>query len=382
MKRIKLFLLAAMAIMASSAASAQESCSGECQQLGYKPYPYNFIQLQGGVGTTFTDVKFTDLISPTASFGIGRMFFPAVGARLHVNAWESKGGFKTAGDPLTYKYNYVTTDLDLMLNLSNIFSKKHRHLVDLYLIGGVGLNYAWNNDEYNELLATYPTVVYDTELAWGEGTTRKSLLNHNLRAGLLADINIAKHWSVGLEVDANSLDDRFNSKHNNSDDWMVTAQLGITYKFGFKKVEKKVAPAPVVVPAPAPTPAPVVRPTPPPAPVPAPAPKVVDEPLDETIFYDIRQSTPNPDELIKKAVEWAKKHPDQTITIVGYADKGTGNAKINQKYSQQRAESVAEALQAQGIPASQLKVEYKGDTVQPFSENDKNRCTIVAGKIK
>lgn len=378
MKKTRMFLLAAMAIMASSAARAQESCSGECQELGYKPYPYNFIQLQGGVGTTFTDVRFTDLISPTASLGIGRMFFPAVGARLHVNAWESKGGFKTTGDPLTYKFNYVTTDLDLMVNLSNIFSKKHRHLLDVYLIGGVGLNYAWNNDEYNELLATYPSsVVYDTELAWGEGTSRKTLLNHNLRAGLMADLNIAKHWSVGLEIDANSLDDRFNSKHNNSDDWMVTAQLGITYKFGFKKVAKKAEPAPVPV-APKPEPKPVVKP----APVPVPVPKVVDEPLEETIFYDIRQSTPNPDDIIKKVVDWAKKHPDQTITVVGYADKGTGNPTINQKYSQQRAESVAQTLKAQGVPESQLKVEYKGDTVQPFNENDKNRCTIVAGKTK
>lgn len=377
MKKLKLFLSTVAVLMAFSTANAQESCSEECQKLGYKPYPYNFIQLQGGVGTTFTDVDFTDLISPTASIGIGRMFTPAIGARLHVNAWESKGGFKTTGDPLTYKYNYVTTDLDLMLNLSNIFSKRHHHLFNLYLIGGVGLNYAWNNDELQDLVSAGNT--YSTELAWGKGTTRETLLNHSLKAGLLADFNIAKHWSVGLEIDANNLDDRFNSKYSDRDDWMVTAQLGITYKFGFKKVEKKPEPVVTQVVVKKEEPKPVVVP----APTPAPKPQVVeDKPLNETVFYTIRESTPNPDDIITKAADWAKKHPNKIITVTGYADKGTGNAKINKGYANQRAESVAKALQEKGVPASQLKVDSKGDTVQPFAENDQNRCTIIIGTLE
>ena len=106
MKRTKLtIIMAAIAFFGCQALSAQE-CTGECQELGYRPYPHGFIQLQGGVGTTLTDVEFTKLLNPTASIGAGAWFGPSVGARLHVNAWEAKGGFKTAGDPLKYKYNY------------------------------------------------------------------------------------------------------------------------------------------------------------------------------------------------------------------------------------------------------------------------------------
>jgi len=33
-----------------------------------------------------------------------------------------------------------------------------------------------------------------------------------------------------------------------------------------------------------------------------------------------------------------------------------------------------------GIDASRISTDSKGDTVQPFEENDKNRCVIVTGE--
>ena len=386
MKRTKLtILMAAIAFFGCQALFAQE-CTGECQELGYRPYPHGFIQLQGGVGTTLTDVECLKLLSPTASIGAGAWFGPSVGARLHVNAWESKGGFKTAGDPLKYKYNYVNTNADLMLNVLNLFSQKKYHKFNVILIGGIGLNYAWKNDEFHQLLNTYtPTV--DISNAWGEGTSRKHLLSHNIRAGLLFDFNIAKHWGVGIEVDANSLDDRFNSKFTDSDDWMITAQLGITYKFGFKapheKKQEPVKPVQVVQPTPVvPTQAVrTVEPVKAPEPVRAPEPaKVVEEPYKDVLFYAIRDSEIDPESIITAAAAWCKKYPNKTITVSGYADKGTGNAKLNMMYSQQRTNKVVDMLKKKGVPASQIKSASYGDTVQPYSENDKNRCVIIEGK--
>ena len=49
-------------------------------------------------------------------------------------------------------------------------------------------------------------------------------------------------------------------------------------------------------------------------------------------------------------------------------------------YSKQRAENVAKALKNAGIDAGRIIVDAKGDTVQPFSENDKNRVTIAVAK--
>lgn len=374
MRIFRTLVVAVMAMVCGMNASAQceNPCCAEAEELGYKPYPYGFIQLQGGVGTTFTNVSFTDLISPTASIGVGTFFTPAVGARLHVNAWESKGGFKSIPD--TYKFNYINTNADLLLNLTNIISKKNNRLFNLILVGGIGLNYAWGNDDLDAVLSLRQPAE-DVSNAWGEGKTRSDLLSHNIRVGLLLDFNLAKHWNLGVEVDMNSLDDRFNSKYNNSDDWMLTAQLSLTYKFGHKKYKK---PAAVVVP-------PVIEKTEPKevetAVVVKTEPEVVkDEPLEETMYYAIRESDPDAVSVINKVIEWGKKYPDKKISVSGYADKGTGNPAINKKYAQQRAAKVADALKKGGIPASQLEVNSYGDTVQPFVENDKNRCVIVVGK--
>ncbi|MBQ0022842.1 MAG: OmpA family protein [Prevotellaceae bacterium] len=385
---------------ASATAQAQSCCgSDECkeaQDLGYKPYPYGFIQIQGGMGTTLTDVSCFKLLEPTYSIGGGYMFSPIIGTRLHVNGFKSKGGFDTmnqyydgittwnesdgtydvSGSPIKYKFNYINTNADLMLNVLNIFSQKVKRSFDIYLIGGIGLNYAWHNDEFESITSKY-SVGSDISNAWGDKQTpRKSLLSHNLRLGLLADVNVAKNWSIGAEVDFNSLDDRFNSKYKDADDWMLTASLSVTYKFGFKKPCAP-APAPVIIQK---EPEPVVVPEKKPEPVVEKPVPVVEEPLKETIFYAIRESDIDKESIMNKVVAWCKKYPNKTISVDGYADKGTGTPKLNIGYAQQRAQKVADKLKSMGVPASQMTVKSYGDTVQPFAENDKNRCVIIEGK--
>jgi outer membrane protein OmpA-like peptidoglycan-associated protein len=160
---------------------------------------------------------------------------------------------------------------------------------------------------------------------------------------------------------------------------MLTAQVGLAYKFGYRaKPAPAPAPAPVVVEEPAPAPAPVVvREEPKPQPV------VVKKPEMQTeIFYEIRQTAIAKSEQTKvdNLISFLKANPETKVTVTGYADAGTGNPNINMKYSKQRAENVAKALTNAGIDAARITVDAKGDTVQPFSENDKNRVTIAIAK--
>ena len=62
---------------------------------------------------------------------------------------------------------------------------------------------------------------------------------------------------------------------------------------------------------------------------------------------------------------------------MSYADRGTGNPKINMEYSQQRSEKAVNALVAAGVSRDIITAKYFGDTVQPFDENDKNRVSII-----
>ena len=62
--------------------------------------------------------------------------------------------------------------------------------------------------------------------------------------------------------------------------------------------------------------------------------------------------------------------------LTGYADKETGNPKINMTLSEKRANNVADALKAKGIAANRIVTDYKGDTVQPNLVPEENRVSI------
>lgn len=361
MKHKNFFMTAALSMLMVGAAQAQDTRDALKS--------YSFVEAQGGVQLTSTDVKMDKLITPTAALSIGHFFTPVVGARLHVNAWESKSGFSDIDK--YYKWKYVTPDLDLLINLTNLFSKKSNHALNVMLLGGVGLTYAWDNDELKDLNMPATRV----PLAWDENR-----LSHNIRAGLRLETDVTKPFGVSLEVNANSKDDRFNSKTNDADDWQFTAMLGLNFRFG-KRYSK---PAPVVVPV-------VEEVVEEQTAAVAPAPVVVkekvkkevtrEEPakLHKEVFYAIRVSeNETPSAIMEQVAKFIKENKNVKVSIVGYADKGTGNARVNKMYAAKRADQFKKDLvNRHGIDASIITTDSKGDTVQPFAENDKNRCVII-----
>ena len=329
------------------------------QDAAWKSYTY--AEVQGGLQLTSTNEPMDKLFTPTASLSLGHYFSPVVGARLHVNAWQSKSGYASI---VYYKWKYVTPDLDLMVNLSNLFCSSKEHALNLILLGGVGLNYAWDNDELADL--RLPATA--TPLAWEDNR-----LSHNIRAGLRLETNMQKPLGLSLEVNANSLDDRFNSKTNDRDDWMFTAQLGLNYRFGHKATKKT----------------PIVREIEETIEEEVPVTKIVKErrsvqktenvTLHKEIFYAIRVSeNESPSAIMQQVAQFIRDNKNVKVTAVGYADKGTGNARLNQMYAQRRAETfLNDMVEKYGCERSLFTIDSKGDTVQPFEENDKNRCVII-----
>lgn len=361
----KLFIFMAATLMTLSTANAQDNEKGKLKS-------YNFVEAQGGVQFTSTDAKIDKLLMPTAGFSIGRYFSPAVGLRLHVNGWQTKGGFDQLDQ--YYKFNYITTDADLLLNLTNLFSKRYDHTLNLILVGGFGLTNAWNNDQLKTITAQHQDL--NTQLAWD-----KNRLSHNIRAGLRLETNVTKPLGLSLEVTANSLSDRFNSKANTSDDWMFTAMLGLSIRFGHKYagptyITKLIDVVDSVW---------VDEPTTIMVKEKKPVVKMEQKRIEEVVFFNIRESEADAaqgiDQAIKKIADLMKTSDDANFTVTGYADKGTGNPKLNKMYALKRAQGVTDKLiNEHGIDASRVKSDSKGDTVQPFEENDKNRCVIVTGE--
>lgn len=382
MKRIQtrlVALFAAALLTIGFSAQAQETPQN------YVGYPQVFFGLQGGTQVTATHYyNMWKIFTPTASASVGVHFTPVIGARLHVNGIWNKTGirFENKGVDATFKYKYVTTDLDLMVNMVNLFTRKDFHPVNLYLIGGVGLNYAWDKGEVPELQPYLRTINHN------------SRFNHNFRVGGMIDVKVSRNWSVNAEVDANSLNDRFNSKISGADDWQFTAQLGLTYRFGLRHKVKEAPNSNIIVDpsaigagteaASAGTDVSIEKSKPAPEPEPEPIPVPVVKDITRNIFFGLRETSVSPTEQtkVKEVADWLKEHPSAKVTVTGYADKGTGKAASNARFAKERAEAVTNLLTKKyGIEASRITTTSMGDSVQPFpNDNDKNRVTVVIAK--
>ena len=102
--------------------------------------------------------------------------------------------------------------------------------------------------------------------------------------------------------------------------------------------------------------------------------------LDAVIVFGLGKTSiaPNQRATVFNVAEFMKENPDAKITIIGYADAGTGTSAINQKLSEQRAKVVADELVANyGIDAGRIVLSGKGSTVQPYRENEWNRAVIM-----
>lgn len=332
----------------------------------YEPYPYWFVGVQGGAQATFTNSAFDKLITPIGAVSVGRFFVPEFGARINVQGWNNKASNIVDGGNATYKFKYVSSGIDLILNLSNLFSSQKYHAFNVILVGGVGFACSWDNETQRDFL---------------EATVGKEhKISHNLRAGLQFEANVAKHLGINLELQANNFDDRFNFKRNAHTDWQVAALVGLTYKFGFnKKVQTTVLPVQTVQDYES------SRSTEQAVAVPhveeTPKPAVVKEKQKTSleVFFRINKTEPTEEEAAKigELANWLKNHPDAKVTLTGYADAGTGTAAINRKVSEGRVNTVAKLLvDKYGIDVSRISTSSKGDTVQPYKDNDSNRVVI------
>ena len=378
MKPMKLFMASAMLAMGTAAMAQATYTDKDGNEYQFKKHA--FPDLQGGAQYTLGEAKFGDLISPNVQLGLGYQFSPVFGMRLQANGWQSKGGWagfraKPGETPYnaTYKFKYVAPGVDFMFNLSNLFCgwNPNRVMNVTAFLGG-GANIAWDNDEVNELATTIKnTSAYNLEYLWDGSKVRPYG-----RAGLELAFKVSKSVSLMLEGNANIVSDKYNSKKADNPDWYFNALAGLRINLGKsatkkeKPVEPEPAPAPVQkVEEPAPAPAPVVE-------------KKVEE-MRRDIFFTINSNkiSAKENQKILEVIDFLVKYPEAKVAVTGYADKGTGNDRINDRIAAKRAAAVVWMLEKKyGIPAERIIEDSKGARVQPFAENNKNRVSIMIAK--
>ena len=354
-------LLVAILTVSSTVAFAQEQ--RQIKEEGKTVFkPHWFMQVQAGAAHTVGEADFTDLISPAAAVNVGYKFAPAFGARLGVSGWQAKAGWVTPSQ--TYQYKYLQGNLDLMADLSTLFCGFNpKRVFNGYIFGGVGLNHAFDNDEANAL----DTRSHELEYLWQD---KQNLIAG--RMGLGCDLRLNDRLAINIEGNANALSDKFNSKKAGNCDWQFNVLVGLNIKLG--KSYKKTAPVyyepePIVE---QPKPQPVVK---------QPEPEsvaVVVEPMKQNIFFALNSALLQNDQLAKidAMIKYMEKNPTSKVAVTGYADKETGNPRINMTLSEKRAKIVADALKAKGIAADRIVTDFKGDTVQPFRVPEENRVSV------
>ena len=371
--KMKKAILSCLMLMGVLSASAQE-------QKGTTEYifePNWYIQVQAGARYTTGETDFGKLISPTVQAAVGYNFNKALGARLGVNFWQSKGGYDiaAAGSVPAYKTDYKFTSiapaLDLTLNLANLINGIPTKW-EYGLFAGVGLNIRSAANDDVKAIANYLSTAYVDKNVYAPmpDDYMESGVFLTGRAGAFVNYKITDQFAIGLEVNGNLLSDKFNYKKAGNPDSYFNAMLGIKYAFGptystrfipdpepeIKYVEKIVE---KIVEAPCPEPA--------------------VEPLRRDIFflinkYNIRETE---EQKVRDVVDYLRANQGAKVQVTGYADAGTGNDRINDRLAAQRADAVVKMLtQKYGIPADRISYDSKGARVQPFADNDSNRVTI------
>ncbi|MBQ6762254.1 MAG: OmpA family protein [Bacteroidales bacterium] len=354
--------------------------------------PHWYGQIQGGAGYTIGETAFKDLISPAGALSLGYQFNPVLGARFNVAGYQGKGAVVA---PLeVYKFNYVQGAFDLTVNLAQLLGYKHDRVFNPFVFVGGGAAYGFKNGA-NNVTKTNPKEYF--ALLW-----EKSLITPVARLGLGADFRLSDAVALTLEVNDNILSDKFNSKKVGHPDFQFNALAGLKINFGkttrpcakyfaelaaaeaaaaalkaqqeaeraAKLAAEKAAAEKAAAEKAAAEKAAADA---------AAAERLAAEMRQVNTFFVINSAVISDEEAAKlvRYIDWLKANPDVNVAIAGHADKGTGNARINQRLSEERAAAVKAFLLERGIAESRIvSVVANGDRVQPFAENDLNRVVI------
>lgn len=383
MKINKLFLSASLALCVAFGANAQ-TVEEEVTEYVFQPHWY--IQGQVGMQETLGETSFGKLASFNAQIGGGYNFNPVLGARLIFNSWTSKASICVNGDRRNWKWNYLAPSVNLTADLVNLFGGFNpERKVSAGLFAGIGMNIAYNNDRANAVNAALRDKVYEALPAgqrpnplgniW-EGTKVRFLGQF----GVFADYAVSSRVKLGLELQANVLPDGYNSKKAPNADWYFNGLVGVKYTFGpsSRKQTRKVS---------VPTATQIVE-------------KIVEVPVEKVVvkevikevpaaltrdvFFKISTTKVTKDEMYKVAeiARYMKENPTSTVTVTGYADKGTGSRALNLRLSAQRSQAVVDALIKEfGISADRIQTKSMGeDEYQPYDKPELNRVAICVAK--
>lgn len=341
-----------------------------------------FVSIGGGAQMYFGEynkqMDFTDRLTPALDIAVGKWFTPVIGLRLMGSGFQYKGltasgshstgtlysGTKDGSKLYNQKLKYVHIQGDVMINFSNLFfgyNPKRFYNASPYV--GLGWMVAYQSPQAREVSATL---------------------------GLLNSFRLSNAFDLNLDIHGDYVKDRFDGENvARQGEGGLTAAIGITYKFpkrGWEKcvankysdadyyslneninamqrendmLKKQLASNKTKIQTDVIT-------------------KTVVAPM--LIIFKINSSRLSDDARVNIGFFANEIKKDNAVFyVVGYADNTTGSKTVNEALSKARAQAVYDCLTKEyGIPASQLKIDYKGGVNNMYYSNPAlSRATII-----
>lgn len=383
MKKFSLLLFSALVAFSVSAQEVQNVSHGTVY-LKNKASDNWYMGLGGGTNLYLTkgenDAKadFAKRLGWMGQLEIGRWNSPVWGARLVIDGGLIKhvAALPVVG-PNGNDHNWVGTHLDLMWNMTNA-------------LGGYNPDRVWNFIPYAGVGYMYGLV------DWKKPNPNNGLFkgqNQSLtwNAGIINNFQLSRSVALFLEIGYRVMQETFDFSDQTPDyewDSMLTGTAGIKFGLGGKQSF---------------TPAELMdynlindlnsqinrlraendqlRLRPESCPECPPVQTVVSEAVyvPNVVFFRINSAKIDRGQQVSvyNTAEYLKENANAKVNIVAYADRQTGNPAYNLALSERRAKAVADALiNEYGIDSSRISVDWKGDTEQPYAENDWNRVAI------
>ena len=343
-----------------------------------------FMTIGGGTNTFWghgsKDQNFVDALGWEGQITVGKWLSPILGGRIAINVAQHEHYNNTA-DSYT-KGSSIHPRVDLMWNATNALAGyKADRVYNFIPWAGIGYIYGMD-DKFKKV------------------DPNEDLFKHQNQAlsfslGLLNNFQISDNFGIFVDLAATAMDGSFGETYSGMPggdyDYTLYTQALVGVKFGLggkqdfttaelldynlindlnsqinrlRAENENLSKRPEFCPE---------------------CPDVEPQPVAESVyvpnvvFFRINSANIDRQQQISvyNTAEYMKSNPNATVEIVAYADRQTGTPDYNMKLSERRAKAVADALTSQyNIDSSRINIDWKGDTEQPYAENDWNRVAI------
>lgn len=343
-----------------------------------------FIGAGAGAQIFFGDhdkqTKFGDRLTPGFELYLGKSFSPGVAVRLAVNGFKIKGltqnGAHSTGEVFDagkrlskQEFNYYNVHGDVLFNLNNLLSGyKEDRVYTLSPYAGLGWMHTWDRPVESGVSAN---------------------------VGILNAFRVSDGLDITIDLRGSMVDDRFDGETGNrKQDGLATAALGLKYTFkkrnwdrssttvirqsdkelnalrdqvntlandneilrkqlaqaGNKSVTDVVVEKNIIV-----------------------APVLLTFPINKSVISnEMRVNLGFLAKVIKDGGAKVK------YRVTGYADKGTGSKKTNERLSKERAQAVYNILVKEfDVPSSLIDVSYEGGVDNMFYDDPRLSRAVI-----